>query len=89
LVEHWSPKPGVGSSSLSFRAKIYRLMKKIIAYIKESYNELVYKVSWPTRIEVSNSAVVVLIASLIIAALIFVIDLGFEGVIRFVYQNIL
>ena len=25
LVEHWSPKPGVGSSSLSFRAK-----KKII-----------------------------------------------------------
>ena len=21
LVEHWSPKPGVGSSSLSFRAK--------------------------------------------------------------------
>jgi hypothetical protein len=24
LVEHWSPKPGVGSSSLSSRAKIYQ-----------------------------------------------------------------
>ena len=24
LVEHWSPKPGVGSSSLSSRAKINR-----------------------------------------------------------------
>jgi hypothetical protein len=23
LVEHWSPKPGVGSSSLSSRAKYY------------------------------------------------------------------
>jgi hypothetical protein len=23
LVEHWSPKPGVGSSSLSTRAKYY------------------------------------------------------------------
>ena len=28
LVEHWSPKPGVGSSSLSFRAKIYRFDEK-------------------------------------------------------------
>ena len=63
-------------------------MKKIINYIKESYNELVYKVSWPTRTELSNSAVVVMFASLIIAALIFVIDLGFEGVMRFFYEKI-
>ena len=63
-------------------------MKKIITYIKESYNELVYKVSWPTRTELSNSAVVVMFASLIIAALIFVIDLGFEGVMRCFYEKI-
>jgi len=63
-------------------------MKKIINYFKESYNELVYKVSWPTRTELSNSAVVVLFASLIIAALIFVIDFGFENVMRFVYERI-
>jgi preprotein translocase subunit SecE len=63
-------------------------MKEIIAYIKESYNELVYKVSWPTRTEVANSAVVVMIASLIIAALIFVIDSVFEGVLRFFYERI-
>ncbi len=63
-------------------------MKKIITYIKESYNELVYKVSWPTRTELSNSAVVVMIASLIIAALIFVMDAGFEGVMRFFYEKI-
>jgi len=63
-------------------------MKKIVAYIKECYNELVYKVSWPTRTELANSAVVVLFASLIIAAVIFVMDLGFEGVMRFVYDKI-
>jgi preprotein translocase subunit SecE len=63
-------------------------MKEIIAYIKESYNELVYKVSWPTRTEVANSAVVVMIASLIIAALIFVIDSAFEVVLRFFYERI-
>ena len=42
LVEHRSPKPGVGSSSLSSRANIIE-MKKVIAYIKESYDELVHK----------------------------------------------
>ena len=63
-------------------------MKKIITYIKESYNELVCKVSWPTRIELSNSAVVVMFASLIIAAVIFVVDLGFESVMRFFYEKI-
>ncbi|MDR3140960.1 MAG: preprotein translocase subunit SecE [Tannerellaceae bacterium] len=63
-------------------------MKKLIKYFKESYNELVYKVSWPTRIELSNSAVVVMFASLIIAALIFVVDLGFENMMRFIYERI-
>ncbi len=63
-------------------------MKKVINYIKESYNELVYKVSWPTRTELSSSAVVVMFASLIIAVVIFVIDAGFEGVMRFVYEKI-
>ena len=63
-------------------------MKKIITYFKESYNELVYKVSWPTRIELSNSAVVVMFASLIIAVLIFGIDSLFEFAVRFVYEKI-
>ena len=59
MVEHRSPKPGVGSSSLSSRANIIE-MKKVIAYIKESYDELVHKVSWPTYSELANSAVVVI-----------------------------
>jgi preprotein translocase subunit SecE len=63
-------------------------MKKILHYFKESYNELVYKVSWPTRIELSNSAVVVMFASLIIAVLIFVVDLGFENVMRVFYKTL-
>jgi len=60
-------------------------MKKIIAYFKDSYNELVHKVSWPSRTELSSSAVVVLFASLIIAAMIFVIDSVFERVMKFIY----
>lgn len=63
-------------------------MKKIIEQIKESYNELVYKVSWPTKAELSSSAVVVMFASLLIALLIFGIDFGFEKVMQFFYSKV-
>ena len=56
-------------------------MNKIINYIKESYNELVNKVSWPTRQQVTSSSVVVLSASVIIALVILVMDLAFGNVL--------
>ena len=39
------------------------MFQKVANYCKESYDELVHKVSWPTRKELSSSAVVVLYAS--------------------------
>jgi len=60
-------------------------MKKIVAYIKDAYNELVYKVSWPTREELSGSTVIVLIASLIIALIVFGMDSLFEWVLKLLY----
>ena len=86
MVEHWSPKPGVGSSSLSSRAHIVE-MKKIVAYCKEAYDELIHKVSWPTYSELANSAVVVLYASLLIAVVVFVMDFCFQHVMEFVYPH--
>lgn len=61
---------------------------KIIDNIKDSYNELVYKVSWPTKSELSNSAVVVMFASLLIALVIFAMDFGFENIMRFFYEKV-
>ena len=63
-------------------------MKKIINYIKESYNELVYKVSWPTRTELSNSAVVVMFASLIIAIVIFAMDQCIDKIMHLIYGGL-
>jgi preprotein translocase subunit SecE len=57
-------------------------------YIKETYNELVYKVSWPARQELSSSTIVVMIASLIMAVVIFAIDSSFESVVKFFYSKI-
>jgi preprotein translocase subunit SecE len=61
---------------------------KIINYIKESYSELVQKVSWPTRAELTNSAVIVLIASIILALLVWVMDLSFESIMTFIYDKL-
>ena len=63
-------------------------MKKIINYIKESYSELVHKVSWPTWQELTSSTVVVMTASLIMALVIFAIDFSFESVVKFFYGKI-
>lgn len=55
-------------------------------YFNESYNELVNKVSWPTWSELRNSAIVVMVASFIIALLIFVIDSSFRGAMKLIYS---
>ena len=59
---------------------------KMIDTIKESYNELVHKVSWPSGSELSNSAVVVMFASLLMALVILGMDSGFEFVMRHLYE---
>jgi preprotein translocase subunit SecE len=58
---------------------------KFVEYVKESYNELVYKVSWPTRKELAQSSVIVLIASIILALIVWLMDWCFENIMTFVY----
>jgi preprotein translocase subunit SecE len=61
-------------------------MKRIIAYLKESYNELVHKVTWPTLKELQNSALVVMIASLIFALIVFAMDISFQSILEGIYK---
>jgi preprotein translocase subunit SecE len=59
---------------------------KFVEYVKDSYNELVNKVSWPTWSELQNSAIVVSIASLIIALIVFLMDQSFEFLLEQYYS---
>ncbi len=59
---------------------------KIVNYVKESYDELVHKVSWPTWGQLSNSAVIVMTASVIFALIILVMDLAFENIMKAIYS---
>ena len=54
-------------------------MKKFINYCKVCYEELAHKVTWPTYKELTQSAVVVLSASLIIAIVVWLMDVVFKS----------
>jgi preprotein translocase subunit SecE len=59
---------------------------KLIQDIKESYNELVYKVSWPTQKQLINSSVLVLVASIILALFIWAVDKVFNLLMELIYS---
>ena len=45
------------------------------------------KTTWPTRSELTNSAVVVLSASLLIALVVFAMDFVFQSAMEVIYPN--
>lgn len=49
-------------------------MDKITLYLRESYNELVHKVTWPTWSSLQSNTILVIVASVIFALLILVMD---------------
>ena len=55
-------------------------------YIKESYNELLNKVTWPTWANLQGSTIVVLVASLILALVIFLMDTVSNSLLTFIYN---
>jgi len=58
----------------------------ILNYFKESYDEWMHKVSWPTWSELQNSAVVVSIASLLIEIVVYLMDISFSSVLDSFYN---
>ena len=62
-------------------------MNKIKTFVKESVNEMRFKVSWPKYNELQSSSILVLVASLIFALLIGVMDLAFDNVMTWFYRE--
>ena len=59
---------------------------KLLTNIEESYDELRYKTSWPTRKQVVKSAIIVMIASVIIAFVIFIMDQVVDRLMHLIYS---
>ncbi len=59
---------------------------KLLTNIQEAYDELRYKTSWPSRNQLVKSAIIVMIASVIIALIIFIMDQVVDRVMHFIYS---
>lgn len=59
---------------------------KLLTNIEESFDELRYKTSWPTKKQLVKSAVIVMIASVIIALIIFVMDQVVSKLMDLIYS---
>lgn len=61
------------------------MVNKIRDYIKNIYYEM-RKVTWPTRSEVTNSTIVVVVISMLVAVIIFALDTIFTTVLGLILQ---
>jgi len=60
-------------------------MAKVLDFIKDSYTEITEKVTWPTWSQLQSHAVIVLVASVIIALLIFAMDKASSNIMELLY----
>ncbi|MDE7143524.1 MAG: preprotein translocase subunit SecE, partial [Muribaculaceae bacterium] len=51
-----------------------------------AYTELRYKPSWPTRTPLVKSAIIVLIASIIIALIVLLMDQAVDNIMKLIYS---
>ena len=52
-------------------------MAKVKAYLLDTYNEMVHKVTWPKWKELQSNTILVVVASVILSLFIFVMDFAF------------
>ena len=57
-----------------------------MGYIKDSYKELVEKVSWPSFSSLQSSTLIVMVASLIFALIVLAMDMSCEGLMGGIYK---
>jgi preprotein translocase subunit SecE len=61
-------------------------MNKVSNYFRDSYKELMEKVTWPTWAQLQQSTVIVLSATLLIMALVWLMDLGSNQLLKLIYS---
>jgi len=62
------------------------VVEKLTVYIKEVYSELKDKTTWPTFKQLQKDAFLVLVASVLFALVIRVMDLGFYNIMDLIYN---
>ncbi|MBM3412181.1 MAG: preprotein translocase subunit SecE [Bacteroidetes bacterium] len=63
-------------------------MNKITAYVKDSFRELSEKVTWPTWMQLQQSTMIVLVATLVITVIVLIMDFATGNGLRFIYKQL-
>jgi preprotein translocase subunit SecE len=61
-------------------------MNKVSTYFRESYRELVEKVTWPNWLQLQQSTVIVLVATVIITAMVWIMDFASNWLLKLIYS---
>jgi preprotein translocase subunit SecE len=61
-------------------------MNKIGTYFNESYKELAEKVTWPNWLQLQQSTVIVLVATLLITLMVGVMDFASNSFLKLIYS---
>jgi preprotein translocase subunit SecE len=61
-------------------------MNKFTAYLRDSYKELLQKVTWPSWDQLQQSTMIVLGATLVITFLVGIMDLVASNTLKFIYS---
>ncbi|HEU4470569.1 MAG TPA: preprotein translocase subunit SecE [Flavisolibacter sp.] len=61
-------------------------MNKVSNYFRDSYKELMEKVTWPSWTQLQQSTMIVLGATLVITAIVSLMDFVASGVLNQVYK---
>jgi preprotein translocase subunit SecE len=61
-------------------------MNKVSTYFRESWHELVDKVTWPTWSQLQQSTVIVIIATLVITGMVWIMDIASENLLKLIYS---
>ena len=61
-------------------------MRKFINYCNESFVELTKKTTWPTWSKLQSSAILVIVTTVILAAVLWVIDFAFQSLMTGIYS---
>ena len=59
-------------------------MRKLISFLKDVRREL-KKVQWPNKRELTTYTSVVVVTVIIVAAIIWVVDLGYQQVLKLIF----
>ncbi|HMU09743.1 MAG TPA: preprotein translocase subunit SecE [Ferruginibacter sp.] len=61
-------------------------MNKFTTYLRDSYKELIHKVSWPNWDQLQQSTMIVLGTTLIITAMVWVMDFVSNNGMKLIYS---